>query len=61
MNLLSRVDLIVKKLDAEQRKLKTVSSSLPVYTGEIYQPWNTPLLALRELTRSADKIRKLHN
>ena len=61
MKTTSKVDLIVEKLDAEQRKLKSVLSSLSVHSGEIYKPWNTPLLVLRELSRSADNIRKLHN
>lgn len=59
MNLSSRVDPIVEKLDTEQSKLKSALSRLPVRSKS--KPLNTPLLVLRELTRSADKIRRLHN
>ena len=59
MDLTSKLDLIVQKLNAEQNRLKTASEGLCKYSS--VSNLNTVLSVLRELKRTADKIRKSRN
>ncbi len=53
MKFTSKVELIVKNLNAEERKIRSSLSSL-------HRSFNRPMLAVVEIYRHADKIRKLN-